>query len=136
VLQKKKPSPTQLPQNQCFSVNQLQHPIQQQQVMQQQQMMQQQLMQQQQMMPYPQAPLQLQVMPQQPTTPQQVMQQSQPYQYQQTNRSTPPQQSSNVQPPFITSQRTNQHGDKNSYKQNLPTSDPVDDPQITTKYTW
>jgi hypothetical protein len=81
-------SPIQLPQNQCFSVNQQQHPTQQQEVMQQQQMMQKQ-----QTMPYPQAPLQLQVMPQQPTMPQQVMQQSQPYLYQQTNRSTPPQQS-------------------------------------------
>jgi hypothetical protein len=124
-------SPTQFPQNQCFSVHQQQHPIQQ-----QQQVMQQQQTQQQPTMPYPQASLQLQVMPQQPTMPQQVMQQSQPYQYQQTYRNISPQQSSHEQPPFITSQRTNQHGDKNWNKQNPSTSDPVDDPQITTKYTW
>jgi hypothetical protein len=72
-------------------------------------------------------------MPQQPSTPQQVMQQTQPYQYHQINSSTSPQQSSNAQPPFITSQRT---GDKNPNKQNLPTSDLVNDPQITNKYTW
>ena len=128
--------PTHLPQNQCFSVNQQQHPVQQQQIMQQQLMMQQQLTQQQQMIPYPQAPLQPQVMLQQPTMPQPVMQQPQPYQYQQTNRSIPPQQSSNVQPSTIMSQRTNQHGDKNTNKQNSSTSDPVDDPPTTTKYNW
>jgi hypothetical protein len=93
-------SSTQFPQNQCFSVNQQQHPI-------QQQVMQQQQMQQQLTMPYPQAPLQLQVMPQQ------VMQQSQLYQYQQTYRNVSPQQ-----PPFTTTQRTNQHDDKNLNKQN------------------
>jgi hypothetical protein len=109
---------------------------QQQQMMQQQQTQQQQMMQQQLTMPYPQAPLQLQVIPQQPTMPQQVMQQSQPYQYQQSYRNISPQQSFHEQPPFITSQRTNQHGDKSSNKQNHLTSDPVDDPRITTKYTW